>query len=164
MDTVVCVGDIYGSGNGVAECCSLLQRKQIPTVRGNHDRWLIEAVEGDENLRQSVGLEVVQFLSGLPITLKINTVAGEGLVCHGIGTNDLAHLPRTFPRSLVRRSFRVGLIPPQCTLVIHGHSHLQRQQTCEGVLFVAVGALRAHPVGGCIIIDTKTGLVLPVAY
>src|SRR3981081_2355287 len=82
VDTLVCVGDIYGPGNGTAGCCRLLQERQILTVRGNHDRWFTEAAARDDRLRASVGLEAVEFLSSLPITLNINTVAGPALVCH----------------------------------------------------------------------------------
>jgi predicted phosphodiesterase len=164
VDTLVCVGDIYGPGNGTAGCCRLLQERQILTVRGNHDRWFVEAADRDDRLRASVGSEAVEFLAALPITLNINTAAGPVLVCHGVGTNDLAHVPQTFPHSFVRRSIRVGLIPPRCKLVVHGHSHLQRQQTCEGVLFVTIGALRSHPAGGCIMVDTNTGIASPIAY
>jgi predicted phosphodiesterase len=146
------------------QCCRVLQERQILTVRGNHDRWFLEAADCDDGLRASVGLEAVEFLSALPTTLSINSVAGPVLVCHGVGTNDLAHLPQSFPHSFVRRAIRVGLVPPRCRLVVHGHSHLQRERTCGGVLFVTVGPLRSHPAGGCIILDTDAEVVLPIAY
>jgi predicted phosphodiesterase len=164
VDTVVCVGDIYGSEPGTAACCRLLQERQIVTVRGNHDRWLLEAADCDDKLRQSIGSETLEFLSGLPVTALINTATGPALVCHGVGTNDLAHLPKTFPNSYVRRCLRLGLISPECRLVVHGHSHVQRHQTREGVLFVTVGALKSCPEGGCLIIDTSSGVVLPIVY
>ena len=133
-DAIVCVGDIYGPGNGTGGCCRVLHERQILTVRGNHDRWFLEAADCDDGLRASVSLEVVEFLSALPTTLSINSVAGPVLVCHGVGTNDLAHVPQTFPHSFVRRAIRVGLIPPRCKLVVHGHSHLQREPATHPML------------------------------
>jgi len=37
VDQIVCLGDIVGYGPNPNECCELLQKKNIPTVRGNHD-------------------------------------------------------------------------------------------------------------------------------
>jgi predicted phosphodiesterase len=164
VDAIACVGDIYGAGTSTTACCRLLKERQVLTVRGNHDRWFIEAADRDEGLRASVDLEAIEFLSGLPTTLEINTVAGPALVCHGVGTNDLAHLPQTFPDSFVRRSMRVGLIPPRCKLVVNGHSHLHREHTCEGILFVTVGTLHSYPAGGCLLIDTDTRIVSLIEY
>lgn len=164
VDAIVCVGDVYGPGEGTELCCRLLKARQILTVRGNHDRWLLEAIERDNELRSSVGSEAVQFLSTLPATLSIETEAGPTLVCHGVGENDLAHIPQTFPRSFVQRALRVGLLPLHCKLVVHGHSHLQRRQICADVLFVTVGSLGSHPAGGCIVIDTQAGAVSPIRY
>jgi predicted phosphodiesterase len=64
----------------------------------------------------------------------------------------------------VRRAIRLGLIPADCKLVIHGHSHLQRQQHLGGIRFVTVGPLHSHPSAGCITIDSQNDLVSTVAY
>lgn len=164
VDAIACVGDIYGPGVGTAACCRLMVERQIRTVRGNHDRWLLEAAAGDDDLRAAVGQEALAFLSALPPTREINTAMGPALVCHGLGANDLAHLPRTFPDSFVRRCIRLGQLPPQCRLVLHGHSHLHRQQTCQGVLFITVGTLHPQSGDGCVIVDTDTGIVAQIAY
>jgi predicted phosphodiesterase len=164
VDAIACVGDIYGPATGTAQCCRLLKERRILTVRGNHDRWFLEAARQDSSLNASVDLEAVRFLSDLPVTLEIDTVAGPALLCHGIGTNDLAHLPQTFPSAFVRRSVRLGLISPRHKLVIHGHSHDFRQRTCEGILFVAIGTLQSHSQGGCVVIDAGTGIVSQVEY
>jgi len=164
VDAIACVGDVYGPATGTAECCGLLRERRIFTVRGNHDRWFLEAAAQDSCLHASVGPEAVQFLSELPVTLEIDTVAGPALLCHGIGSNDLAHLPQTFPSSFVRRSVRLGLISPRHKVVIHGHSHQYRQMTYEGILFVTIGTLQSRSGGGCVVIDAGTGLVSQVDY
>jgi putative phosphoesterase len=164
VDTLACVGDVYGPGKQTSECCKLIQERQILTVRGNHDRWVVEAAVSNESLRATVGSNALDFLCALPITLRIETASGPALLCHGVGANDLAHVPQTFARSFVRRCIRIGVIPPQCTVMVHGHSHLQRHQVIEGILFVTVGALRFRPASGCLIIDTASRAVLPISY
>ncbi len=164
VEAIVCVGDIYGPGDGTAACCRILRERQIPAVRGNHDRWFLEAADSDGDLRASVGLEAITFLSTLPTTLRIRSVTGPVLVCHGVGTNDLAHLPHTFPHAFVHRAIRVGLIPPECKLIVHGHSHVQRVRTCGGVRFITVGPLRSHPEGGCVIVDFCSATVSSISY
>ncbi len=164
VDTLACVGDVYGADKQTSECCKLIQERQILTVRGNHDRWLVEAAVSNESLRTTVGLNALEFLCALPITLLIETASGPALLCHGVGPNDLAHLPQSFPHSFVRRCLRIGIIPPQCTLMVHGHSHSQRHQVIEDILFVTVGALRFRPANGCLIIDTASRAVLPIGY
>jgi predicted phosphodiesterase len=162
VDAIACVGDIYGPGTETAECCRLLAQHQILTVRGNHDRWLLEAAANDDALHAAVGPDTIAFLSTLPATREINTAMGLALVCHGLGANDLAHLPLTFPDSFVRRSIRLGQLSSRHRLVLHGHSHLHRQQTREGVLFITVGKLQTQ--AGCMIVDTHTRVVTPIAY
>jgi predicted phosphodiesterase len=164
MDSIICVGDIYGAGYGTANCCALLKARRIRSVRGNHDRWFVAAAKEDSELRSLVGEAAFEFLAFLPSSFTIETASGLTLVCHGVGNNDLAHVPKTFPNSFVRRALHIGLIPPRCSLVVHGHSHWQQQRTFEGVTFVTVGALSPENVAGCLMIDTQTGVVSPVVY
>lgn len=164
VDVIACVGDIYGPGTDTTGCCRLLNERRILTVRGNHDRWFLEAAALDVGLRTSVGLDAIMFLSGLPVTLEIETEAGTALLCHGVGANDLAHLPRTFPRSFVRRSMRVGHISPRIRCVLHGHTHAHRQLISEDILFVTAGALRSHPEAGSVIVDTDTRTATTIPY
>lgn len=163
-EAVVCVGDIYGPGDGTAACCKTLKQMEISAVRGNHDRWIVAAAECDPSLLASIGSAAVSFLSSLPVTLRLDSVDGSILLCHGVGPNDLAHLPQSFPDSFARRAVRVGLIPPGCSVVIHGHSHVQRERRCGDIHFITVGPLSSRPTGGCLIFDALTDSVMPVIY
>ena len=42
LDTVVCVGDIVNGPGDPNRCADLLHSHGVVTVRGNHDRWLLE--------------------------------------------------------------------------------------------------------------------------
>jgi predicted phosphodiesterase len=41
-ENVFCTGDVVDGAGDVNRCCALLQEHGVVTVRGNHDRWLLE--------------------------------------------------------------------------------------------------------------------------
>ena len=46
VDQIVCTGDLPDGTGDLEESCRLLQ-KNVLTVRGNHDRWLLDGVKRD---------------------------------------------------------------------------------------------------------------------
>ena len=41
VDQIVSVGDIVDGSGDVNRCCAILRENDIPAVRGNHERWLL---------------------------------------------------------------------------------------------------------------------------
>jgi putative phosphoesterase len=164
VDAIVCVGDVYSQLADTSTCCETLQERGIATVRGNHDRWFLAAAARDNTLQMSVGAAALTFLASLPATLELTTASGCTLICHGVGTNDLAHLPRTFPASYVRRALRIGLLSSRHTLVVHGHTHSYQESRHSGTQFVAVGRLDTALGTGCAVVDTVGGLISRIRY
>lgn len=162
LDIIVCVGDICGPGDGVDACCRMLASRRILTVRGNHDRWFLAAAEARGPLQQSLDAPL-QFLRGLPVTAEIHTQMGVALLCHGLGTNDLARLPRTFAQTFIARALRLGHLSASHRLVVHGHSHESVHLRQGDILFVNPGALGSG-TGGCLVLDTREQSVAPLPY
>ena len=85
IEDIVCTGDVV-TGQGHAEsCCQLLRTQNIPTVRGNHDRWLIRFGEVREQYATRLAeltLESIRWLTDLPSTIDLPTVAGPALLFH----------------------------------------------------------------------------------
>lgn len=163
-DALVCVGDVCGPGDGVAECCRLLASRHVLTVRGNHDRWFLAVASAGGTTRQALDADSIEFLRGLPSTAEIDTQMGLALLCHGLGDNDLARLPRTFGRTYVSRSLRLGHLSLRHRLVVHGHSHECRHARHGEILFVNPGAVRASTSSGCLLLDTAEQRVEQVTY
>jgi predicted phosphodiesterase len=95
VDRILCVGDIADGPGDVDRCCQLLREQRVVTVRGNHDRWLLAGQMRDLNDATDLHLISVQsraFLEALPATVELSTVHGPLLLCHGLGTNDMAQL------------------------------------------------------------------------
>jgi predicted phosphodiesterase len=131
-------------------------------VRGNHDRWLLEdQVRGDE---PSSDVESISFLARLASHRILMTSAGQVMVCHGFGANDLATVPEHFAKSFLKRARRIGILPETCRAVLYGHSHTRRVQFVEDVLLIGVGNLDEGATGGCAVFDASVRSVSFLRY
>lgn len=154
-DAVVCLGDIAGSLTQTAQCGVLLAENDVLAIRGNHDRWLLEAIERRPALAASVSAETLKFFKNLPAVAQFDTSFGLVLACHGVGTNDLGHFPVTFLAPFMDRLLRLERIPRGCKVVLHGHSLEPMIRECNGVLVVSVGPLNERDASGCVIVDVR---------
>lgn len=89
---VLCAGDLVDGGLFQDETISLLESRAIPTVRGNHDRWAIEAADG---ARPAFGggaeLSAVslKFLRALPTTWNANIEGVRVRMWHASPRSDM---------------------------------------------------------------------------
>ena len=83
-DTVLNLGDRRGGADGSRSArSSSSERSSLPTVRGNHDRWIVERRQGPRRpLRRATCSREKDFawLGALPATLVVNN---EIFLCHG---------------------------------------------------------------------------------
>ncbi len=137
-DAVVNLGDCVTSPLWPRETCELLATCKIPTVRGNHDRWIATAPQ--EKLsptevftRASLTAEQLAELGALPATIQID--AGI-LAVHGTPSSDVAYLleEKVGDRlSLVTKETLAERLGATTTgLVLCGHSHLQHMAYAPG--------------------------------
>jgi hypothetical protein len=95
VDTVLCVGDIVDGRGDVDACCTLLDEASALSVRGNHERWLLaREMRGLPMAHQARDLapKTLAYLAALPVTRRLQTIAGPLLLCHGLGEDDMARL------------------------------------------------------------------------
>src|SRR3954447_25867395 len=71
VDRIVCAGDLAGYGPRPDLVVSFLQERQIPSVRGNHDRWALTRGPGvaDEFGGGTPSRETLDYLATLPPNL-----------------------------------------------------------------------------------------------
>lgn len=163
-ETIVCVGDVAGHPENTDRCCDLLKSNNVVTVRGNHDRWFLEAARTEPAIASSVRATTLEYLASLPPIAHFGTLIGLGMVCHGVGKNDLGHFPVTFLESFLRRERRLGRVPRECRMIIHGHSHRHEVRTCDDVTIISVGPLRDDGSMGCVVIQPADRTVEPLSY
>jgi predicted phosphodiesterase len=172
-DLVLCVGDIATGPGDLARCCSLLLHHGIPTVRGNHDRWLLADLSQDprdpevrrrvpagilahlSTLRARTPRTTVDFLSGLPPVRWFRTSRGLMQLCHGLGPNDLAGVtPQRTAEDLADDPDLQGLLAePGLRLVLNGHTHRPMVRAIGGLTIVNAGTLEQNQNPGVALID-----------
>jgi len=129
VDQIISLGDVVGYNANPVECLSLLLEKQIPSIKGNHERYIVG--EKDEILkedtdkiinwtREQLGQELLEYiLEKMPN--KMMHEAGF-LITHGSARNKDEYL-------LKLNSFVVNLKlleekHPEVKVCFHGHTHL----------------------------------------
>ncbi len=164
VERVLCVGDIVdGQGDG-ERCCALLQEFDVATVRGNHDRWLLNNEMRD--LEGSVARELLSadsfaFLQSLPRTLSFETTRGSLLLCHGVGDNDMNKLtPDDYGYALECNDELQSLMwAGTFQFVVGGHTHQRMVKRFGPLTFINAGALPDWS-GPCFALaDFERGLV-----
>ena len=128
VECVLCVGDIVDGQGNVDKCCELLKQNNVIIVRGNHDRWFIEG--SMRNLSEATQQEDVSeasknFIESLPATQALETTAGQLLLCHGLGRNDMQRLtPDDYGYALeVMEELHSLLRNRDFQFVVNGHTH-----------------------------------------
>jgi predicted phosphodiesterase len=150
VEEVLCLGDCASGMMWPGETTALLMDQGIPTVRGNHDRWISE--HGPDH---KPGQDAVAFAETTPdqrawllaLPERIEPAPGV-LACHGTPYSDIQNLleepegGRLVPAPLGTLRKRLGRDGMAARIVLCGHSHQ------SGVVRVPEGPLVVNP-GSC---------------
>jgi putative phosphoesterase len=147
FETLICTGDVatgYGDFNA---CCQLLQEHAISTVRGNHDRWLLEdfpnaSTEATEPSRVTPSSR--QFIESLPATLDLATPWGSACLCHGLGQDDMSLIsPNQSDLELDDHPVLQPIVESRrYQFLLNGHSHRRMVRTYGSLTLINAGTLR----------------------
>ena len=132
-DMTINLGDICASPLWPRETFERLEGLKLPTVRGNHDRWVAERPR--EKLGPTMGFEYDQLLpaqrmalGALPATLQLD--GGDILAVHGTPTDDETFLLEDRLESRMHlsrpKAIKARLGNVSASLVLCGHSHTQQ--------------------------------------
>lgn len=164
VDRILCTGDVVDGRGDVNRCFRLLEAYGVLTVRGNHDRWLLEGYGRDlEEATHPSELTRAsrEFLAALPPTRSLQTPRGELLLCHGLGTNDMARLlPDDTGYAVQANAELQALIANgRYQLVVGGHTHWRMVRRFLGLTVINAGTLyRAHDPC-CAVLELDSGQV-----
>jgi putative phosphoesterase len=155
-DAIVNLGDCATSPLWPRETMEFLDTLRLPTVRGNHDRWLVTAPADKmspiiEFTRSELSGAQRTALAELPQTLRLDD---DVLLVHGTPESDTTYLmeekigERVVPLSRSRIGDLLG--GETAGLVLCGHSHTQRIATAPlGATVLNPGSVgeprSAHP-------------------
>jgi predicted phosphodiesterase len=149
VDTTVNLGDIVSGGVQPRETAERLMALDLPTVRGNHERQLLQTPpermgKSDHFAHESISGEQRAWLASLPLTLEI---APRVLAFHGSPTNDLTYLLDTVDPTGARAASEEEIVErlgseASRPLLLCGHTHLQRSfRLSTGALVVNPGSV-----------------------
>ncbi len=157
-DGILNCGDLCTAPLWPRETLDLLDTLDLPTVRGNHDRWIAELPVEQMSpallyTRDQLRPAQRAALGALPLTRRID---GEILMCHGTPTDDYQYLLEE-PHDGTMVLARPELVATRLTgfaadVVVCGHSHMQ------GLSLAPAGQLIVNPgsVGCPIFADNPT--------
>lgn len=155
---VLCVGDIVDGGGDVNRSCDLLNKPDIITVRGNHDRWLLEGsnrgVEDATHIEE-LNENSLSFLNSLPITVEIETVLGQLMLSHGLGEYDTAYVRETDTVGNIYNNLELNDIfkRKSIRIIANGHSHRMGVHSFEHLTVINCGTLLKNANPSCVVLD-----------
>jgi len=124
VDQTVCAGDLVGYGSEPDAVVAEIKAREMPCVRGNHDRWALER-------RQVFGLrgwkaaglrdETWEFLGGLPPSLRLNSADCTIEIHHGSPACDTEYVTSYKPMPLSVDQF---WDQSDARVLILGHTHV----------------------------------------
>ncbi|MDG2045650.1 MAG: metallophosphoesterase family protein [Halioglobus sp.] len=161
VDAIVCTGDIVDGLGCPNESIRLLDNEAIHTVRGNHDRWILEGkarhVE-HAHLASDLSKDALRYLESLPRQVTLETIAGRLLLCHGVAHDDLRKVWPGTASTPVERSYLLDSIILENTYkyIINGHMHFRTLIHFENLTLINAGTLKGEYWPGFSAIDFDT--------
>lgn len=150
VDAIVNLGDCVTSPLWPKETFDRLGELDLPTVRGNHDRWIVEMPEAKLSpagrfARAALSEAERAVLHALPATLEVSP---DILAVHGTPADDSTYLledvmdGRLAPAARTTVAARLGAAARPGGVVLCGHSHRQAVvQGPEGCLVLNPGSV-----------------------
>lgn len=155
VDAIVNLGDILSGPLWPAETAERLMPLRLPTVRGNHERQLLQPLEQlgrtDRHTVERLQPGHLAWIAALPATLRCAEDAV--LCCHGTPGSDLtygmeslepARQPggRAAVRAATEEEVRTRMGDVAAQVIVCGHSHVPRvMQLADGRLVVNPGSV-----------------------
>ncbi|MBT4162806.1 MAG: hypothetical protein HOE54_15985, partial [Gammaproteobacteria bacterium] len=159
-----CTGDIVDGPGCPDTCVQLLKQHGVFTVRGNHDRWVLEDKARhvpDAHTRDELHEDTVNYLSSLPVQIDIESVAGTLLLCHGIADNDLKKVWPGTEQMPIERSRELDELIDEGThaFLINGHMHFKTIVHFKQMTLINAGTITGHHWPGFTTIDFESSVI-----
>ena len=155
---IVCTGDIIDGPGCPNRSVELLKAFEVVTVRGNHDRWIIENkarhVKNAHNIKD-LSRSTLDYLNLLPSQAKFLFGKIRVLLCHGVGKNDLKKVwpgTRQFAALKSRELDRI-ICEENFDDMINGHIHFRTMVHFKKLTLINAGTISGEFSPGCTLVD-----------
>jgi predicted phosphodiesterase len=145
-ETLLQVGDIADGPGDLNRSIALLREHQVLAVRGNHDRWLPSNQMRElrhAHLLANTEPAALAYLMDLPVTREFRSPRGHVLLCHGLGTSDMAGVkPDHEGHDITSNTELKQLITERrYRFVLNGHTHRPMLRTFGPLSIINAGTL-----------------------
>lgn len=141
----ICAGDVVGYGHHGEKAVALVYGRNLPCVRGNHDRWAANPPAVD-SAAAVLSSDALVYLGALP---RVWSKVVEGVrlaMCHGTPTSDMDGID---PGKLTSAEVRALLAATGADVLVAGHTHAAFVVAdTGGGMIVNPGALLREPAAG----------------
>ena len=143
IDSVLCCGDLIDYGLFPEETLALLRERRVTAIRGNHDRWALQA--GSDTIGWDLSPASVAYLKSLPTGWR-KLIDGERVVlAHARPGSDMHGIASDTPaRELMELLDEAG-----ADILFVGHTHTPFiRRLDDGRIIANPGALLRDPAPG----------------
>lgn len=175
-DRAICLGDIVDYGPDPDKCIDLLRKKNIRTVRGNHDNAVAFKVDcqcGYKYKHLSVATREytwkildrprMEYLQKLPLLIKEEIDGKRLYLTHGSPRSMFEYVKPETPDEEIKKMIEGATEAVEAEFLIIGHSHIPMNRKLGVLTIINPGSVGQPRDGnirtGCAIFDTKKGEV-----
>lgn len=173
-DWAICLGDIVDYGPDPDRCIDLLQKKNIPTIRGNHDNAVAFKVDcqcGYKYKHLSIATREytweildrfrMEYLQKLPLLIKEEIDGKRLYLTHASPRSMFEYIKPETPDEDIVAMLAEPMEPVDAEFLVVGHSHIPMNRKFGALKIINPGSVGQPRDGdvraGCAVLDTETG-------
>ena len=147
IETIINLGDHLSGPLAAGETADMLIARDMISIRGNHDRWLVEQTidelsRSDRAAREQIDETHLEWLRSLPATRTL--ADGRIFACHATPTSDTRYWMETVTENgdvilQSRAAIEAEAEEISASLLLCGHTHMPR------ILRLSDGSLLVNP-------------------
>ena len=175
-DRAICLGDIVDYGPDPDKCIDLLQKRNIPTIRGNHDNAVAFKVDcqcGYKYKHLSIATREytwgildrsrMEYMQKLPLVIKEEIDGKKLFLTHASPRSIFEYIKPETPGEDIMAMLADPMEPVDAEFLIVGHSHIPMNRKLGNLTIINPGSVgQPRDVDtrtGCAVFDTETGKV-----
>jgi len=175
-DRAICLGDIVDYGPDPDKCIELLRKRNIPTIRGNHDNAVAFKADcqcGYKYKHLSIATREytwgvldqsqMEYLQKLPLVIKEEIDGMKLFFTHASPRSMFEYIKPETPDEDIMAMLADPMEPVDFEFLVVGHSHIPMNRKLGALTIINPGSVGQPRDGdtraGCAVFDTDTGEV-----
>jgi putative phosphoesterase len=175
-DRAICLGDIVDYGPDPDKCIELLRKKNIPTIRGNHDnavafkadcqcgyKYKHLSIATREYTWEILDQSQMDYLQKLPLFIREEIDGKKLFLTHASPRSMFEYIKPETQDEAIMAMLADPMEPVDAEFLVVGHSHIPMNRKLGALTIINPGSVGQPRDGdtraGCAVFDTETGEV-----